>query len=184
MKWLFMNRNYNIGFVLFSLSLGFFNPVHADVMGAWQLVGKLQVTVSVKGKSQSVKQANLGEISALFSNEGECSIIAEGTLIEGNWKASKRNFKTQLALQSGNALLKVIEKDLAAKSGLQVVMDVERLTLKGSELKNGKLIGSLKIKAKTQFLDYGYKSGLLTMTYDFIGIRIKADEGQILTTID
>ncbi len=167
------SRAYRIfGLVWLLSGMGFVGPATADVTGDWQLAGKLQVTATVKGKSQSFKQTGLAGITAVFGDDAQCAINAGTLAIEGSWSAVKRNFKTQLSLSSADALLRVIEKDLTAKSGLSVLLGADQLTLSGTELKNGKIKGRLKIKAHGLFLDYANKKGGLTMTYDFTGTRV------------
>ncbi len=157
------------------------HPVFADVTGTWQLSGSLQINVQLKGKTYRYKPINLNSVKAVFNADRSCEILAGDQSISGNWIAVKRNFKTQLSAVPVNALLKSIEKDLAAKSGLQVLIeDAQSQVLSGVERKNATIKGSLKIKAGTLFLDYGYKKGKLNISYDFTGTRIKSDEIQML----
>jgi hypothetical protein len=173
---LIMNHLFNLKFAkirLFCLISGLVmvNTVNADIPGKWQLTGTLQVTAAVKGKSQTVKQKAWDQISVLFNSDGLCLMSLENLAIEGRWSAVRRKFKSELSVDSSNAVLRLIEKDLAAKSGLQVVLEAEKLTLSGSEQRNGSIKGSLKFKARSLFLDYGYKKGSLSINYDFVGKR-------------
>lgn len=154
------------------MSWAIFKPVQAELAGAWGLTGKFQVTAVVKGKSQTLKQKVLDQISLSFNQDGRCEITANNLAIEGRYSSVKRKIKSEMSLASANAVLRSIEKDLAAKSGLQLVLEAEKLSLSGSEQKNGTIKGSLKLIARSLFLDYANKVGRLTLTYDFVGRRL------------
>ena len=155
------------------MSLAVSNPVRAELSGAWQLTGKFQATAVVKGKSQMLKQKVLDQLTLSFNQDGHCEITANNLAIEGRCSAAKRKFKSEMSLVSANAVLRSIEKDLAAKSGLQLVLEAEKLTFSGSEQKNGTIKGSLKLIARSLFLDYANKLGRVTLTYDFVGTRLE-----------
>lgn len=154
--------------------LGSFNVARADVVGAYELVGKFQVSVSVRGKSAKVVNKSLGNVRALFTQDKQCLIDTEAFEIIGVWTAKKRAFKSQLTIASVNALLRGMENDLLAKTGKPVLIeDPDLMTLTGSEQKNGSLKGRLTIKARTLLLDYGNAYSKLTITYDFVGNRLQ-----------
>ena len=155
------------------MSLAIFNPARAELAGTWGLTGKFQVTAVVKGKSQTLKKKVLDQISLSFNQDGRCEITANNLAIDGRYSSVKRKFKSEMSLASANAVLRPIEKDLAAKSGLQLVLEAEKLSLSGSEQKNGSIKGSFKLVARSLFLDYANKLGRVTLTYDFVGTRLE-----------
>lgn len=148
-----------------------FQSAQAQVNGDWQLQGKLLISTNVGGKSASIKNKNLAQVTASFTSDMLCSISGESFAIPCMWTAKKRSFKTQMMPSAVNSLLRSLEKDLAAKSGLAVLLEADTVTLSGSERNNGTIKGRLKIKARTTFLDYENKQGSFTLTYDFIGAQ-------------
>jgi hypothetical protein len=155
----------------FLTSLAFIQPVRAELRGVWGLTGKFQATAAVKGKTQTLKQKALDQMTLSFNQDGRCEISANVLAIEGRYSTVKRKFKTEMSFASANAVLRSIEKDLAAKSGLQLVLEAEKLSLNGSEQKNGTIKGRFTLIARSLFLDYANKAGRLTLTYDFVGSR-------------
>lgn len=170
-------RYFPVCLVSLWLAVSVCHVARAEIAGSYDLVGKFQLSASVKGKSAKVVNKALGggRVSALFTQDKQCLIETDAFDIAGVWASKKRSFKTQLTLASVNGLLRGIENDLLAKSGMAVlIMDPDLMTLTGSEQKNGSVKGRLKIKARTLLLDYDNAFGQITLTYDFVGSKLQA----------
>lgn len=154
------------------------NVAGADVVGDYDLVGRFQVSASVKGKSAKIVNKSLGRVSAVFTQDKQWLIDTEAFDFMGVWTAKKRSFKSQLSAASVSGLLRGIENDLLAKTGKMVLIeDPELMTLTGGVQKDGSLKGRLSIKARMWLLDYDNAYGKLAITYDFIGSRLQSTGG-------
>lgn len=153
------------------------NPVRAELLGSWQLQGKLQLSANVKGKSVSVRHKDFIGLTAEFTQDMQCQIQSTAFSISNDCTWMNNKFKVKMLPTAAKAMHKSIEQDLKVKTGKTVLItDADSIVFSGSEAKTGRLKGQLKgsllIKTRTLFLDHDNLPGRLTLRYDFIGTRM------------
>jgi len=145
----------------------------ADITGQWNLAGTLRVDSKLAGKAVTLKKPNQILLADFTNNEMLPRVVFSSNALElsGQWLEAKSTYQINSDAVSVRGLLRVIEKDLRVRSGIEVSLEEDKVKFTGKKRKDGKLDGKLSIKAKVFLLGAADKKGTLTITYTFVGIR-------------
>ena len=171
---LFKCFRFRAGSALLALLVaGFPLTALADISGLWNLTGTLRVDSKVAGKAVTVKKTNHAFVADFAISESLSRVVLSSNALElsGQWLEATSTYVINPDASSVRTLLRVIEKDLRARSGFEVSLEEDKVKFTGKKRKDGKLDGSLSIKTRVFFLGAADKKGSVAVTYTFTGSR-------------
>lgn len=137
--------------------------VWASVEGSWNVQGNATVKVSIKGyKSETVREAFEDEFT--FYNNGYFEMID----IDGIWSQNKKKFTVTLdPADVADYFSYMLSEELES----DVYVEVTKMSLTGTEQKNGTIKGKMKFNMTFYIEDYDLSGKIITTT-NFTGIRL------------
>jgi hypothetical protein len=152
-----------ISIVAFSI-VAFSSFAWASVEGTWDVQGKMTVKVSIKGYGSHAEKFDFSDEFA-FSGSGDGAF--DMTDISGSWSQKKKSF---VVILDPEDISQYFEDAISDEIGTDVTVEVIKITLTGTEQKNGTIKGTLKIKMKlyvdgNDFLDFFTGKAAVTATF-------------------
>ena len=135
-----------------------------DIVGTWQVKGKMKIKASVQGHSQSVSETVPDQF--IFSDDGSFSMSD----MDGTWSQNGTNFVVNL---DPDSISSYFEDNLAEETGFDVSVDVTQMNFTGTLQKNGTIKGSFKLGMTFDIEDYDVH-GSVSASATFTGIRASA----------
>jgi len=135
-----------------------------DIVGTWQVKGKMTIKASAQGHYQSVTETVPDQF--IFSDDGSFSM----TGMDGTWSQKGTNFVVNL---DPDSIRSYFEDNLAQETGFDVSVDVTQMNFTGTVQKNGTIKGSFKLSMTFDIVAYNVQ-GSVRASATFTGTRVAA----------
>jgi hypothetical protein len=138
----------------------------------WDIDGTMKVRVSIQG---------LGSQSEAIDFSDEISFHSDGTFEMIDWEGTWKQIRNRITVNLDPADVEVYFEELLGANGLDVTVEITKLSITGTELKNGTINGRIILNMNFHLNDLDL-DGKLNTTATFTGTittgdHVSSDEG-------
>jgi hypothetical protein len=132
----------------------------------WDIGGAMKVRVSIQGLGSQMEAIDFSD---------EISFHSDGTFEMIDWEGNWKQIRNRITINLDPADVEAYFEEFLASNELDVTVEITKLSLTGTELKNGTINGRILLNMDFHLNDLGL-DGKLSVTATFTGTLITGDQ--------